>query len=80
MVIGVPDDTTLDLSFLNSSVKAFLEIAWRWGAAREVLVAFDDYERLYENLGRFQDLVHRLDPMVGSTAGYAWWDGIIEGW
>ncbi|MEZ0107988.1 hypothetical protein ABH920_001986 [Catenulispora sp. EB89] len=87
-VIGVPyettddatSDATSDLSFLNSSVKAFLEIAWRWGAAREVLLAFDDYERLYENLGRFQDLVHRLDPMVGSTAEYAWWDGIVEGW
>ena len=79
-VVGFPDDAELDVSFLNSSLAAFLEIAWRWNCARKVLLATEDYEQLYENLGRFQDYVHSLDPIVSSDPKYAWWNGIVEGW
>jgi len=79
-VIGLPDDTSLNVSYLNSSVSAFIEISWRWKAAKDVLHATDDIEQLYGNLHRFQEFVHGLDPLVGTDPRYSWWDGILEGW
>src|SRR6267154_301625 len=79
-VIGVPFDETLNISNINSSTIAFVEIVWRWYAVRKVLSDLEDYDQLYDNIGRFLDLVHRLDPATEADVRYSWWSGLIEGW
>ncbi len=81
IVVGVPDDRSLKVSYVNSSVSAFIEIAWRWHYARKALLAItDDHERLYGNLARFEEFAHRRDNALSNDPRYAWWNGIIEGW
>lgn len=80
VVVGVPDDSEPDLSYINNSVAAFIEIAWRWGCARRALLAIEDYEQLYECLAKFQEFVHVLDPVVKDDPRFSWWNGVIEGW
>lgn len=80
-VVGIPADRSLKLSYINSSVSAFIEIAWRWYYARQALLAInDDYEQLYDNLARFQEFTHRRDNALRNDPKYAWWNGVIEGW
>jgi hypothetical protein len=79
-IVGVPQDASRNVSKINSAVRFFVEIAWRWKCAREILLITDDYEKLYSRLGRFQQFVHGLDPVVRENPEYDWWNGIVEGW
>lgn len=68
-VIGVRTDEDAasfgnSVVYINSSVAAFIEIAWRWAYASSALrnLSAHDYDYLYDGLDEFRALVHRLDP------------------
>ncbi|MFE2064034.1 SUKH-4 family immunity protein [Streptomyces sp. NPDC059467] len=79
-VVGVPDDGSLDVSFINTSAALFVDISWRWAFVRRVLLDVEDYEYLYDSLGRFQQYAQAVDSAIRDDPRFAWWNGVIEGW
>ncbi|MCX3058367.1 SUKH-4 family immunity protein [Streptomyces beihaiensis] len=79
-VVGVPDDDTLGLSYINSSAALFVDISWRWAFVRRILIGVEDYEYLYDSLGRFQQYAQTVDSAIRDDLRFAWWNGVIEGW
>jgi hypothetical protein len=81
-VVGVAADAPRRVSPVNSSVAAFVDVAWRWAAARRVLAAIEehgDYRQYYDDLAMFRDHVHAVDAAVRDDPAYEWWDGILNG-
>jgi hypothetical protein len=79
-VVGVPDDESLGVSFINTSAALFVDISWRWAFVRKVLLDVEDYEYLYDSLGRFQKYAQVIDSAIRDDSRFAWWNGVIEGW
>ncbi|MFI6642495.1 SUKH-4 family immunity protein [Streptomyces sp. NPDC050504] len=81
-VVGFPDELG-DVVPLNSSVRAFQEISWRWYFARRALLVLDaaDDERLGPMLQTAVDLAHAIDPKgAAEDPGDWWWEGVIGHW
>ena len=79
-VVGVPDNDALGLSYINSSAALFVDISWRWAFVRRILIGVEDYEYLYDSLGRFQQYAQTVDSAIRVDLRFAWWNGVIEGW
>lgn len=81
IVIGIPDAVNRDVSFINGSVAAFVEVAWRWyGVAPFLFGMEEDQAQLDANLYRFSEYVHALDPITATDDRFRWWDDLIEDW
>ncbi|MER5884861.1 SUKH-4 family immunity protein [Streptomyces sp. NPDC001941] len=81
-VVGFPDELG-DVVPFNSSVRAFVEIAWRWYFAQSallVLYAADD-EQLGPMLQDAIDKAHAIDPCgAAQDPDDWWWEGVIGTW
>ncbi|MBO1336297.1 SUKH-4 family immunity protein [Streptomyces sp. VRA16 Mangrove soil] len=69
------------VSYVNSTVCAFVETAWRWSYAKTALSGMTgDPDQLYDDLARFFELACAIDPEVGEETRFRWWAGIVAGW
>lgn len=80
IVVAIPNDPSLQMGYINSSIDAFVEISWRWGCIRKVLLKCHGAEQLFANLATFQEYVHSVDRAIHDDPMYRWWNGIVEGW
>ncbi|MDG4866126.1 SUKH-4 family immunity protein, partial [Streptomyces sp. T-3] len=82
-VYGLPEEEHFSVPLINTSVPAFVEIAWRLHFTTQALIPLDEaeeYEQLERNLQRFCDWIHELDPGCKPQGRASWWDGIAGSW
>jgi hypothetical protein len=67
--------------YVNASVAAFLETAWRWVHVNAVIIEIEeegDEMEVYDVLDGFRAFAVRLDPGVEST--YSVWRFLVDEW
>jgi hypothetical protein len=85
IVVGIPQDRPYPYPFvwLNGSVTAFIDIAWRWTLAIPILMqveAADEGEELVDNLDRIVDYARLVYRMVANDERFRWWNELYNAW
>jgi hypothetical protein len=87
--VGVPQDRPYPNSFvysfvwLNGSVTAFIDIAWRYTLARPILLQWEEAgegEQLVTGLERVMEYARSADRMVAQDERFRWWNELDVDW
>lgn len=84
-VVGVPQDRPYPYSFvwLNGSVSAFIDIAWRYTLAKPILWHWEEaeeFEQLGTGLERVMGYARSADRMVAEDERFRWWNELDVSW
>lgn len=83
-VVGLRADAQAPFG-INTTTRAFAELAWRWGVGSVYLRALvtrgmSSGDVLFDRLEAFQELCRRVDPGSANDPAYGFWDDIVNGW
>jgi hypothetical protein len=85
IVVGIPHDRPYPYRFvwLNGSVTAFIDIAWRWTLARPILMQLEEageVGQLARGIDRVIDYARSVDLMVAEDERFRWWNELQSSW
>lgn len=85
IVVGIPQDRPYPYGYvwLNGSVTAFTDIAWRFTLALPILLQWEEaneVEQLGTGLDRVIEYARSADRMVAEDERFRWWNELQSSW